>query len=248
MEPAIERRIPLQGSYNFRDVGGYLTREGGSVRWQRLYRSDALAKLTEDDLAVLSPLRLATLIDLRSQQELDLSGPSQLLASHGTTHRHLPFLSSTRLPTEYRDMPPLADMYTGMLEQGTPTIRAVFELLASDTVYPAVVHCAGGKDRTGITIALVLRTLGVPDDVIAADYALTDGYVAAEIERQRAAGNGSQYDQYPAHVLRAQAETMAALLATIDERFGGTDQLLTDAGIPSATRGEIRHLLLEPAP
>jgi len=245
MESTIERRIALQGSTNFRDIGGYATRSGTTVRWKRVYRSDALARLTDDDLAVLAPLQVATLIDLRSPRELEASGHSRLVTEHGVTHKHLPFLPESTNPTDYQNIPPLSELYVHMIERGAPTIRAVFEMLADNTTYPAVVHCAAGKDRTGVTIALLLRTLGVADEVIVADYALTDGYLAEGIERLRAAGGIEQYSHVPPEILRAHAETMAGFLATVDQRFGGTDQVLADAGVLPGTQDEIRRHLLE---
>ncbi|MGH2551040.1 MAG: tyrosine-protein phosphatase [Thermomicrobiales bacterium] len=245
MTVTIERRLPLQGSCNFRDIGGYETRDGSTVRWKRLYRSDALHGLTPDDIALIAPLGVATLIDLRSHREFEASGHSPIIAAHGTLHKHLPFLPESTAPTNYDQFPPLSELYVQMIEGGAATIRAVFETLADNTTYPAVVHCAVGKDRTGVTIALLLRTLGVSDEVIVADYALTDGFLAEGIARLRAMGGGADLDQLPAFVLRAHAETMAGFLATVDAKFGGTNQLLADAGILPGTQSEIRALLLE---
>lgn len=245
MESTIERRIALQGSTNFRDIGGYATKSGATVRWKRVYRSDALARLTDDDIVVLTPLQVATLIDLRSPKELETSGHSRLVTEHGVTHKHLPFLPESTNPVDYQNIPPLSELYVQMIERGAPTIHAVFEMLADNTTYPAVVHCAAGKDRTGVTIALLLRTLGVSDEVIVADYALTDGYLAEGIERLRAAGGAEQYSHVPPDLLHAHAETMAGFLATVDQRFGGTDQVLADAGVLPGTQDEIRQHLLE---
>jgi protein tyrosine/serine phosphatase len=241
----IERRLPLQGSCNFRDIGGYETADGRTVRWKRLYRSDALHGLTPDDLALIAPLGVATLIDLRSHREFEASGHSPVIAAHGTVHRHLPFLPESTAPTNYDQFPPLTELYVQMIEKGAATIRAVFETLADNTTYPAVVHCAVGKDRTGVTIALLLRTLGVSDEVIVADYALTDGFLAEGIARLRAMGAAADLDRIPEHVLRAHAETMAGFLAAVDTKFGGTDQLLADTGLLPGTQSQIRELLLE---
>jgi protein tyrosine/serine phosphatase len=246
VEGTIERRVRLQGSCNFRDVGGYETADGRTVRWKRLYRSDGLAGLTEEDLVVLGPLGVVTMIDLRSHDELAETGPSPLAAA-GARHHHLPFLPEATAPRDYSQLPPLAELYVQMLERGAPTIKAVFDALTDDATYPAVVHCAAGKDRTGVTVALVLRTLGVTDDVIATDYALTDSYLAEFIERMRASGQASRFEQVPPALLRAQAETMIGLLHLLDARFGGTGQFLTDCGVPAAARQELRNLMLESA-
>ncbi len=243
----IERRLPLQGSCNFRDIGGYPGQDGRTVRWNRLYRSDALHMVTPADLELLSPLGVATLIDLRSAREVERSGLSPLTTTHGARHHHLPFAPRAADPGDFAKYPPLGELYVTMIEQGAETIRAVFAALAEPATYPAVVHCAVGKDRTGITIALLLRTLGVDDATIVADYALTDGFLAEGIERWKAAGGGAELASLPEFVLRAHAETMRGFLDVIDTRFGGSTQLLTDAGVLPGTATAIRELLLESA-
>jgi protein-tyrosine phosphatase len=247
VETVIERRLPLQGSCNFRDIGGYRAAGGQTTRWKRLYRSDALHGLTPDDLALLEPIGVTTLIDLRSHRELESSGPSPLIAAHGTLHRHLPFLPESTAPVDYENYPPLSEIYVLMIERGAETVRALFDVLADPASYPAVIHCAVGKDRTGVSIALLLRTLGVSDVDIIADYALSDGFLADGIARLRAAGRAADIDRVPAEILRAHAETMRGFLATVDARFGGTDTVLADAGVLPGTQDEIRRHLLERA-
>jgi protein tyrosine/serine phosphatase len=245
MTRTYDRRIQLRGSANFRDVGGYATRDGRTVRWKRLFRSDGLSRLTDSDLQVLQPFALATLIDLRSPRELEESGPSPLVSKLGAHHVHVPFLQDTPDAEDLSLVPPLAELYEQMLETGAPTISSVFEALAEDTTYPAVVHCAAGKDRTGVTIALVLRALHVADHEIVADYALTDQYHAEFMKLMRASGKGSRYEGIPDYVMRAEAETMVGLLAVLDDRFGGTETFLASCGVPNDALQTMQHLLLE---
>jgi protein-tyrosine phosphatase len=247
MDATIERRINLQGTCNFRDIGGYPTNDGQVVRWKRLYRSDALHGLTEQDLELLGPLGVATMIDLRSLREFETSGPSPLASFHGARHHHLPFLPESTAPASYESLPPLSELYVQMIEGGSVTIRSVFDALADSSTYPAVVHCAVGKDRTGVTIALLLRILGVADRDIIADYALSDGFLAEGIARLKAQGKGADLDRVPAEVLRAHAKTMTDFLTVVDTRFGGANQILTDAGVPTGAQTEIRILLFERA-
>jgi protein tyrosine/serine phosphatase len=241
----MQRLIELKGSANFRDIGGYPTVWGERVRWNRLYRSDALANLTEDDLIALQPIGVTTIIDLRSHDELAESGPSPLIAAHGTRHRHVPFMRQQAGPTNYEHLPPLSELYVQMIEHGGPALKAIFEVLADERTYPAVVHCAAGKDRTGVTIALVLRTLGVDDDTIAADYALTAQAMERIIERLRQSGRLAELPRMNPDLMTANAETMLGLLHTVDTRFGGTEQVLKDSGVPAGTGEHIRALLLE---
>ncbi len=240
-----ERHVLLQGSANFRDIGGYRAADGRTVRWRRLYRSDGLSHLTDDDLVVLAPIGVCSILDLRSLDEVTNHGPSTLVASHGARHHHLPFIRENISAAGYSDLPPLDVMYEQMLEHGAETIRSVFDLLTNDATYPAVVHCTVGKDRTGVAVALVLRTIGVDDATIAADYALTElaaDRLLAKLTTLRAANSGPMRTD----LMSADAANMIGLLAVIDGRFGGTEQLLRDAGVPAGAQEQLRSLLLEP--
>ena len=243
-----ERRIRLQGSYNFRDLGGYPAADGRTVRWQRIYRSDALFRLTPDDLVTLQPLGLGTLIDLRTLAEIERTGPSPLLAAHGTLHRHVPFLNDPVDQDNLNALPELSDLYADLLDTGAETIRSVFEALATDATYPAVIHCAVGKDRTGIMTAVLLRSIGVDDDTISVDYAITDTNFREMLDYLRATNQTAllaEIESVRPELMAAPVETMHQFLALIDSRFGGTDQLLRDAGVPSGARETVQHLLLE---
>jgi len=90
-ETVLERRIPLAGAANFRDLGGYPTQDGRRVRWRRLFRSDRLAELSPADVDVLRELGITTVFDLRTADELDRHGTSPLY-EHGVIHRHVPFV------------------------------------------------------------------------------------------------------------------------------------------------------------
>lgn len=240
-----ERHVTLEGSANFRDIGGYAAANGHTVRWRRLYRSDGLSHLTDDDLAILAPIGMSSILDLRSLDEVTNHGPSTLVASHGARHHHLPFIRENISAAGYSDLPTLDVMYEEMLEHGGVTIRAVFDLLTDDATYPAVVHCTVGKDRTGVAVALVLRALGVDDATIAADYALTEHAterLVAKLALLRAGNTGPIRND----LMSADAANMVGLLKIIDTRFGGTDQLLRDAGVPSGASEQLRALLLEP--
>jgi protein-tyrosine phosphatase len=168
---AYGRRIELGGTLNLRDLGGYPVAGGGFVRWRTLLRSDALHKLDSAGVTTLSELGLRTVVDLRTQLEAE-TAPSAL-ESLQVHLAHISILSGDMesLPLE------LEAIYRYMIaECGDAIGAAIKELCAADAL-PALVHCSAGKDRTGVVIALVLAALGVPDQVIAADYALSSVYL-----------------------------------------------------------------------
>lgn len=240
-----ERRIALTGCYNFRDLGGYETVDGRTVRWRRIFRSDALHGLTDEDVSQLSEIGLTAVFDLRSPAEVERDGIGSLF-TNGVLHHHVPFVNhvSTDRSSDYFDGS-LADLYARMLQGARPCINEVFSGLAESDAYPAVFHCAAGKDRTGIISGLLLSVLGVPDETIIADYAITDGLMADRIEAMRAASAlDARYDSYPAHILRAEPATMATTLSSIKQEYGSVTGFLAECDITDGQLDTLRtHLL-----
>lgn len=242
----IDRELSLEGSANFRDLGGLRTGDGGAVRAGRLFRSDALHGLTAADLERIAHLAIRTLIDLRSPAEIAASGPSPLL-DRGARHLHWPIFSRDVTKEEFTPTDSLGELYATMLERGTERLGLLFETLAEADSLPAVIHCAAGKDRTGVVSAIVLRTLGVPDTTIVADYAVTDRNMARLVAQQQAAGRPISDVRVPEHFMRAVPETMETFLATLDARHGSIAGYLAHAGIRDEVIAAVRNQLLEPA-
>lgn len=239
-----DREHALEGSVNFRDLGGLETRDGHAVRRGTFFRSDALARLTEADLEQLRELGIATMVDLRTDDELRRYGVSPL-REHGVRHVHLPLLEQTNEPEEFEPDLSLGDLYIRMLERASARVRMLFEAFADAGNLPAVVHCTAGKDRTGLTVALVLQLLGVDESSIVADYAMTDRNMARLIESRREEGQPISQVQVPEHYMRAVPETMEYFLATLDERWGSVHGYLDEIGVDVTTRDAVRANLLE---
>jgi protein-tyrosine phosphatase len=168
------RRIAVPGLFNFRDLGGYPTADG-EFPWHRLFRSDALHQLDPAGLAELSRLGLRTVVDLRTHVEVEIA-PSPL--DHlPARHVHVSILGGDlqSLPLE------LEAIYAYVVRECGNAIADAIRPLCSGEAFPALLHCSAGKDRTGIVVAMVLAVLGVPDECIAADYALS----AALLDPQR---------------------------------------------------------------
>lgn len=242
-----DRWIALRGCYNFRDLGGYATRDGRKVRWRRLFRSDGLHGLTVDDVEQLHTLGLSVVIDLRATNEIERDGRGTLFDTGQVSHHHHPFVDRVE-PQDLSSYPadPVVH-YPGIIDTARPAITAIFDALSREETYPAVFHCVAGKDRTGITAALVLRVLGVPDEVIVQDYALTE----LAMERRLAAVRTSEpteeanpYASTPRHVLRAESETMARTLTMIDATYGSTQGFLETCSVTQTQLANVRDLLV----
>jgi protein-tyrosine phosphatase len=247
-----ERRLQLEGCGNFRDLGGYEAADGRSVRWRRLFRSDALTWLTQDDLATLAAhgLELAAGFDLRTPQELAVMVPG-VLFENGARHHHLPFIPS--FGDDPEKMRTLAfatgevagTEYVALMEQSQACFAGLFNALAMANSYPAAFYCAAGKDRTGMVSAVLLRALGVPDAQIIEDYALS-GPPNVERLRSRTEALGRVFDEgIDRTKLAAQPDTMLHFLRVFDLRYGSTEAFLAGCGLSQGVIERVREHLLE---
>ncbi|MEV4709915.1 tyrosine-protein phosphatase [Micromonospora sp. NPDC049374] len=240
----VNRRIPFTTAFNFRDVGGYRTEDGRAVRTGRLYRSDSLHRIGDDDRDTFAALGVRTVIDLRRPQEVERDG--RVPDFDGLTYRHIhpehaewgkrPYQPGSDL-ARY-----LADRYADLARTGTAGLAEAIGLIADGANAPVVVHCVAGKDRTGIVCGLTLAVLGVDDGEIAADYALS-----TEASQRFSAWVSATFPdspEIPAPFLSSPAETMLLFLAEIREGHGSVDNYLRHAGVTDAQLAALRtHLL-----
>ncbi len=253
MQEAVhERLITLTGCGNFRDLGGYETADGRHVRWRRIFRSDALAWLTAEDIQTLAgmDLKLVFGIDLRTHDELEAMHIGPVYESD-TRHHHLPFFprfgnDRAHVQAAVHAVGQVAgDSYLQLMEQSRPCFEGVFNLLADPQHYPSAFYCAAGKDRTGMVSALLLRVLGVSDEQIIEDYALT---AAPPLERlqYRFQMMGRDLRDLPDPVtLMAHPETMEHFLAGFDRLHGSVEEFLLACNLSESTLERVRQNLLE---
>ncbi|MFF2108353.1 tyrosine-protein phosphatase [Rhodococcus koreensis] len=241
--PGHHRRLILNGTYNFRDLGGFAAADGAITRWNKLFRSDALHRLDDAARVALRERSLALVIDLREQQELD-EAPSALT---GVGHRvlHLPVYEGT-LDLDNVNFD-LAVVYREMVGRyGARLTRAVRAIAASGDD-PTIVHCTAGKDRTGIVVALTLAAVGVDKRDIVADYAMTEILLAGDwtammIEKMRTRGLPDGIDH---HVINASpAALMHATLESITHSHGGVREYLLAHGMTAAELDDLRTALV----
>jgi protein-tyrosine phosphatase len=234
------RRIELGGTLNLRDLGGYPAWGGGVVRWRTLLRSDALHMVGSGGVATMSELGLHTIVDLRTPFEVE-TAPSAL---DGLAVRleHVPILSGDlqSLPLE------LDAIYRYMIDDCGEAIAAAIKVLCAAEALPALVHCSAGKDRTGVVIALVLAVLGVPDQVIAADYALSATYLDPDRtpaigQVQASTGLG---DELTRTLLTSPPALILDTLAWVRAASGSVDRYLLDHGLDPEDLTQLRAALI----
>jgi protein-tyrosine phosphatase len=247
----LARRLSLTGTTNVRDIGGYLTEDGRSVAWRRLLRGDALHRVDAEGRELLAGYQLRTAVDLREEDERQ-DAPDQL----GAAVRLVPVpLFTYELPPGTANLDPrrfssLEELYGYVVAERGPALAAALRELARPDALPAIVHCAGGKDRTGIVVALLLAALGVPDDVIAADYAATALFHDDEFRRvalQHAVDAGHDRAQFAA-LLGCEPRLILDVLDTVRSSHGDITAYLVHHGLRAAELEQLRSLLLEDGP
>lgn len=247
------RRIPFEGVANFRDLGGYVTAGGQSIAWRRLYRSDSLAELTDQDHELWRELGIRAVCDLRLTSERD-SAPDRLPQDADLTEHHIGFL-----PEGANEM--LRAIRAGELNSAEITeevirhyrrlpldhlaeYRAVFDLLDRPQNHPVVIHCTSGKDRTGLAIALILLALGIPEDQVLADYVLTNSY-RRDVSRIFKLYIGDAEMQT---LTSAQPVYFTAALGAMQREYGSTRNYLRDGiGLDDTRLKRLRAAFLEEA-
>ncbi|HZP28403.1 MAG TPA: tyrosine-protein phosphatase [Acidimicrobiia bacterium] len=243
------RRVQLAGPVNFRDLGGYPTTDGRTTRWGRVFRSDSLHRLDEADGPVLAELGIVTAIDFRANDELDRIGIGPL-GDLDVRHVHLATIDRALHGRQMPDVSQLrtaAEIYFTMLETGAPSYAEALRELAEPGAMPAVFFCMAGKDRTGVFAALLLGLLGVRDDDIVADYALT-AEVIEEIHarhRREVPGIDDQWARLPPDISGAVPRTMEGLLAAVHDRYGTWRQYATTIGVGDETLDRLTAELLD---
>jgi protein-tyrosine phosphatase len=237
----IQRVLPVDGTFNFRDLGGYPTTDGRLTRWRMLYRSDSLHRLS-----TLPDLGLRSIVDLRYPAECE-NEPCAVASDSSVQYYPLPLFENPQRPAD-GSVPDLDAIYRVIVNTRQAQLVRVLDRLASNDALPAVVFCTAGKDRTGVVIALLLELLGVERSAIVADYAASGPLLADSSlgERVRASITARGLDASVAdRLLVSPPEHMERLLTYVDETYGGVEALATQAGLAPQRIEHLRATLLE---
>jgi protein-tyrosine phosphatase len=220
--PDRTRHLNLIGASNFRDLGGYPARGGRQTRWRQLFRSNHLGHLTDDDIVVLRGLGLKCAFDLRGAEER----LPTMCRHDGITVHSLPIepevmatlraLVAAGKPVGAEETAEvMRESYRNYVRRNTASYRTLFKHLLEDSA-PLVIHCTAGKDRTGFAVALILKSLGVADELIVEDYLLTNRFY-----RRAEAGLSSDLPEEVRAVLGSvEASFLLAALDTVRAEYG----------------------------
>lgn len=213
--------IDVGGCWNVRDAGGWPAADGQTMKTGVLYRSDDPIRITGAGRATIEALELAGVIDLRQAHQVERSAP---FIDEFRTH-HIPLVDqviNTDSPPPLDTPEDLGALYLDMYDRGKGQMVASIELIAATPESPWLIHCAAGKDRTGILVAALKVAVGVSADDIVAEYALSDGPVIGRRESMIAnpLPDDPDLSKSPKFLWTAPPGAMAAFLDLIAERYG----------------------------
>lgn len=232
-----------------RDLGGLATVGSRRVRRGRVFRAGALHALEHEDVAVLAALGIRRVFDLRSAAELARDGVGPVGGGLGR-HVHVPLVRISLDPfdpdIDWRNVD-LQHRYLEMLREGGEAIRRIFGALAEPDASPLIFHCSGGKDRTGVVAALILRALGVGDDAIVGDYAMSEKNLASLRRVHDELDKLGLSPDVVAYLTSSPPGRMRYTLQELDRRWGSTFGYLESVGVTRDVLAGLERNLLEPS-
>jgi protein-tyrosine phosphatase len=241
------REINFDAIVNFRDLGGYRAKDNSTVVWRQLFRSGYLHPMTERDLTRLKEeIKLNSVIDLRSDKELQQLKEVSLLNDVGIKYFNVPFIS---YPKEelHHDFSNMGEAYLFRIrhKEYSKSIIDAMEIIADPKNHPLLFHCGAGKDRSGLVAAFVLSVLGVADGDIIADYILSAPYMKDLITRfMNEIGTPEDIINLPAYTWKATSESMTWFLTSLKHEFGSARGYLEMHGAETSLFDRLEKALL----
>jgi protein tyrosine/serine phosphatase len=232
-----ERTLIWDGCVNVRDLGGHPTEDGRTTRFGAVVRADSVRALSDAGWDALLAYGVSRIVDLRFHSELALDPPRDLTVEVV----HVPLMPEID-DEEWVEIDAAGDaqpdsagsiraVYLELLERRRPQFGAAIAAVADAPEGPVVVHCHGGKDRTGLVVALLLRLAGVNAETIGADYALSGHNLRERTAEWVAAAEDDLERERRRRIGRTPAEAMVAVLEELERRYSSVREYLRAAGV-----------------
>lgn len=253
------RLVRLEGTKNFRDLGGIQSSDGRSVRKGILYRSDKLSELTDTDQDRLREMQIRYIVDFRTTKEQKLD-PDNLSGLGNVSYVHMPLYDADVPATTWERFVAmmsvddlsnvLVESNENLVREGTAGFSRWFELLLAEETTPMIFHCSGGKDRTGLASALFLAAIDVPEEAIYQNYLATNDFVGddaqATLEKIEMFSLGFIDSEDIEPIFVADRKYLGAAFRRITEDYGSLSAYLeSELGLDAAKREELRSKYLE---
>ena len=234
------RDLIWDGLLNVRDLGGHPTEDGDETRFGSIVRADSVRQLSDEGWEALVDYGVKTVVDLRANEELEADPPAELPVEV----RHVPFMETDRddwqkvegeLDAAVKAAPDVAsatrDVYLIFLEHFASNVAAAVRAVADAPEGGVVVHCAGGKDRTGLLTAFLLHIAGVGTDEIARDYALSEERLRTRHEEWLANAQSEEERERVRRMSQTPADAMKGVFGELERRYGSVEGFLRHAGL-----------------
>ena len=252
MSRSYPRHIRFESVPNFRDLGGYRTHDGRTVAWRRLFRSAALHKMDDRDMARLTgEISPRAVIDLRNPRDPEKDREGLLLEGIGVRHYPIPFSTwPWSGPSKSPDSPnatSLGAIYLYRISEQPFGKRVVdaLEIIAERDNHPLVFHCSAGKDRTGVLAAMILAAMGIVDEDVVEDYTLSAPLMKEIRDRMSSdPATAAAVKDLPDFQWEASAESMAVFLSLLRREYGSPDGYLKAHGAHSSLVDRLKAALL----
>jgi protein-tyrosine phosphatase len=234
------RDLVWDGLLNVRDLGGHPTEDGGKTRFGSIVRADSVRQLSDEGWKALVDYGVKTVVDLRADEELEADPPAELPVEV----LHVPFMETDRsdwqaiegeLDAAVKAAPDTAtatrDVYLIFLERFDRNVAAAVRAVADAPAGGVVIHCAGGKDRTGLLTAFLLHVAGVGTDEIAQDYALSEERLRTRHEQWLAQAESEEERERLQRISQTPADSMKGVFEELERRYGSVEEFLRQAGL-----------------
>jgi protein tyrosine/serine phosphatase len=246
------RDLVWDGCLNVRDLGGLPTQDGGETRVGAVVRADSVRQLSPEGWQALVDHGIRTVIDLRGDHERAEDPPAELPVEV----LHVPFMEAGEAELEEMGeqldaavaaapdaMTSTRDVYLIFLERFRSNVAAAVRAVAKAPAGGVVIHCAGGKDRTGLLSAFLLHVAGVANEDIAVDYALSEERLRSRHEAWFEAAESEEELERLRRIAQTPAASMVGVLGELERRYGGVESYLRDTGVTSEELELVRERL-----
>jgi protein-tyrosine phosphatase len=236
--------LELEGTYNTRELGGYINKDFKTLKKQKLLRSDTLSNLTTDDMEKLYSYGIRTVIDLRRSTEV-VEEPSKLQNYKDMKYYNISLsLNDHNGFMQQRKAESLFDLYKGYLTGRQEQVKEIVELISNNLSNGILFNCTAGKDRTGIISMILLKICNVDDETIKMDYEVSESNIIDYLIKRKNDLNRSIKNE-PDFLLRSNRSEMEKALYFIEANYGTFNKYMSHLKIPANVLDNIRNSVLE---